>query len=116
MALSNLAENCRFLKKHTSLIASWRGVAFLRTLHHVNPPRPTAAAKVQGPKVWQVDEDGAWKDVPAEVAARRPRRRRRKGRGAAGGDVDDVMVVFLVCISRARFVQVRRQNPFLPGL
>ena len=44
-------------------------VAFLRTLHHVKPAAPDgASATVQKPKVWQVWEDGAWKDVPADVA------------------------------------------------
>ena len=68
VALSNLAENCRHLKKHTESDCIMARVAFLRTLHHVKPARRRAPAKVQGPKVWQVFEDGAWKDVPAEVA------------------------------------------------
>ena len=63
VALSNLAENCRFLKKHTESDCIMARVAFLRTLHHVQPAAPDgAAATVQGPKVWQVFEDGAWKD------------------------------------------------------
>ena len=70
VALSNLAENCRFLKKHTESDCIMARVAFLRTLHHVKPAAPDgASAKVQGPKVWQVWEDGAWKDVPAEKPA-----------------------------------------------
>ena len=73
VALSNLAENCRFLKKHTESDCIMARVAFLRTLHHVKPAAPDgASAKVQGPKVWQVFEDGAWKDVPAEEPVEAP--------------------------------------------
>ena len=73
VALSNLAENCRFLKKHTESDCIMARVAFLRTLHHVKPAAPDgAAAKVQGPKVWQVFEDGAWKDVPADPVVEAP--------------------------------------------
>ena len=62
VALSNLAENCRFLKKHSESDCIMARVAFLRTLHHVKPAAPDgASAKVQGPKVWQVFEDGAWR-------------------------------------------------------
>ena len=67
VALSNLAENCRFLKKHDESDCIMARVAFLRTLHHVKPAAPDgSAASIQKPKVWQVFEDGAWKDVPAE--------------------------------------------------
>ena len=73
VALSNLAENCRFLKKHTESDCIMARVAFLRTLHHVKPAAPDgASAKVQGPKVWQVFEDGAWKDVPADPVVEAP--------------------------------------------
>ncbi len=73
VALSNLAENCRFLKKHDESDCIMARVAFLRTLHHVKPAAPDgASAKVQGPKVWQVFEDGAWKDVPAEDPVEAP--------------------------------------------
>ena len=73
VALSNLAENCRFLKKHTESDCIMARVAFLRTLHHVKPAAPDgSAASIQKPKVWQVLEDGAWKDVPAEVPAEAP--------------------------------------------
>ena len=73
VALSNLAENCRHLKKHTESDCIMARVAFLRTLHHVRPAAPDgASAKVQGPKVWQVFEDGAWKDVPADPVVEAP--------------------------------------------
>ena len=73
VALSNLAENCRFLKKHDESDCIMARVAFLRTLHHVKPAAPDgASAKVQGPKVWQVFEDGAWKDVPADPVVEAP--------------------------------------------
>ena len=73
VALSNLAENCRFLKKHTESDCIMARVAFLRTLHHVKPAAPDgASASIQKPKVWQVFEDGAWKDVPAEEVAQAP--------------------------------------------
>ena len=73
VALSNLAENCRHLKKHTESDCIMARVAFLRTLHHVKPAAPDgAAAKVQGPKGWQGFEDGAWKDVPAEDPVEAP--------------------------------------------
>ena len=65
VALSNLAENCRFLKKHTESDCIMARVAFLRTLHHVKPA-VEGPATIQKPKVWQVFEDGAWKDVPAD--------------------------------------------------
>jgi len=73
VALSNLAENCRFLKKFDESDVIMARVAFLRTLHHVKPAAPDgSAATVQGPKVWQVFEDGAWKDVPADPVVEAP--------------------------------------------
>ena len=67
VALSNLAENCRFLKKFDESDCIMARVAFLRTLHHVKPAAPDGdPATIQKPKIWQVFEDGAWKDVPAE--------------------------------------------------
>ena len=71
VALSNLAENCRFLKKHDESDCIMARVAFLRTLHHVKPA-VEGPATIQKPKVWQVFEDGAWKDVPADPVVEAP--------------------------------------------